>query len=202
MSDSIGYYSYLSGRTARFLAHQKRRGMSAAALDRLPKLPDLPEPIILQARLATQRDAINYANQAAQKNAPKPPRNKRGHFERVPRPPRAYRLNWSRTIDQPETKARIAAIVKICADAYNVCPADILCDAKNHWQARPRSVTIYLMRVVLRLGFPAIGAALERDHTTCFHAFRRCRWLRKNDVGFRQHYTAALLELRRQRLAK
>lgn len=61
-----GYYSYLSGKTARFLAHQERRGMSDGALARLPKRPHLPEPIILQPVLATKRHAINVTVQAAQ----------------------------------------------------------------------------------------------------------------------------------------
>ena len=36
-----GHYSYLTGKTARFVAHQRSRGMSAGALARLPKVSDL-----------------------------------------------------------------------------------------------------------------------------------------------------------------
>jgi hypothetical protein len=201
MTDDCGHYSYLSGRLARFRAVQEARGMSPAALARLPKGSNLPEPVVLRPVLATKRHAINHLNQEAQKALVRK-RGANGKFVASGQTPqRKTRIRWV-NYDPNINRSmppRVQQIVRACAEAFEVSPGDLLSGAKPNWIARPRFAAIRLMRVLLRFSLPSIGRVLGRDHSSCFHAFHRSRYLRATNADFRRRYHVALMALRRQR---
>lgn len=104
----------------------------------------------------------------------------------LPRPPRR-KSNYSTRIEN-----QIDAIIRACAQAYDVGAGELLSRAKPNWIARPRFAVVRLLRSNLRLSFPAIGQILNRDHTSVLIAFRRCRELRIGGEDYRHRYAVAV----------
>src|SRR6185437_400620 len=102
----------------------------------------------------------------------------------------------------PAMAARVRLVVQACADAFDLSYGDLMSDARAQWIVRPRFAAVRLLRVLLRLSFPSIGRALERDHSSCFHASARCWYRRGHDLEFRRRYRAALLKLRSEGLTR
>lgn len=164
MSDT-GHYSWLSGRTARFLAHQKRRGMSAAALERLPKVPKLPEPIVLQPVLATKRHAVNPIVQATQLAIQERKRRMKGKQKRrvklTTRVPKA--VPWAKDPDRAERLQRAKEIVALMAEISGIAVRDM--DARNRNQrfSLPRDVAAFLMMNLVSVPSGVIAEIFDYD---------------------------------------
>lgn len=79
---------------------------------------------------------------------------------------------------------------------YNLSSEDLLSKNREKRVALPRQIIMFLMRVELKMSYPAIGDELGgRDHTTAMHAYEKIFHGIEDDLKLKQE-----IELLRQRL--
>ena len=152
-SDSVGHAQAMFDRQARFHAFQRSRGMSEAALSRLPFPPKI-EPIGLQGYIATKADAGNLRKQQQARAWAKDRPRRSGRF--VSTANSGPRL----TEATDEDRARIAAIHDAVAKVFGVTFDSIrwggssrVCQARQH--------AVYLTREATCLTWERLSAFFE-----------------------------------------
>jgi hypothetical protein len=69
-------------------------------------------------------------------------------------------------------RAKIPAFILGVAKYYRLTATDLTGARRHSCFTNPRQVAMYIMRLA-GFGFPQIGAALNRDHSTVIHAFQK-----------------------------
>ncbi len=78
------------------------------------------------------------------------------------------------TINQPLKNIAPEAVIKAVADYYQIQVVDLTNKGRKKEIIEPRQVTVYLLRDLLDLSYPAIGDKLgKRDHTTAIYAYAK-----------------------------
>lgn len=89
--------------------------------------------------------------------------------------------------DSPLAQGPVERVLARVAAAFGVSVAELLGPQRLRTVLVPRQVAMYLVREVVRLSFPQIGAAFAgRDHTTVQHACRKVAEDLKTDPKLRQ----------------
>lgn len=80
----------------------------------------------------------------------------------------------SETLNQPLKNVSPDTIIKAVADYFQLPVADLASKGRKKEVIEPRQVTVYLLRELLDLSYPAIGDKLgKRDHTTAIYAYNK-----------------------------
>lgn len=80
--------------------------------------------------------------------------------------------------------APIEAVIRDAAAAARVTRGDILSEQRANTIARVRFAIIWTVRQVYHTSWPVLAHALNRDHTTIMHGYRRAKTLRQSDPFF------------------
>lgn len=94
------------------------------------------------------------------------------------------------------TRTTVAHIAQATSRHYGVTVLDIYGEFRDATIVLPRHVVMYLAREMSGYSFPRIAQALERDHTTIMHAYRKIKARLKSDKKLR-----ADIEAIKQRMA-
>ncbi len=90
----------------------------------------------------------------------------------------------------------MASVLAVVARIAGVAPARLLGPGQSRSLARPRHLTMYLLRALCGgASLPAIGHFLRRDHTTVLYGCRRAAALLDCDPGFRDWHDKACAAL-------
>lgn len=195
MSD-IGHYSWLTGRLSRLHAVQASRGMSAAALARLPQPPaTYNEPLPVRTVLATKRDAIRYDLQAKMLKV-QHERGAAGRFKPSPYA-KTRSLTWEKDPQRHNRLQRMNAIIEIVAKAGGVEGYQIRQkDARKRFTI-PRSLAIHLVRKLVEPPVYVIADAMGYSDvsTPRFHASKVRRRLEFGHQAVVEIHDRAMAEI-------
>lgn len=92
--------------------------------------------------------------------------------------------------------ARIADILQIASEIWDVHPRDLAGNDRFHFCVRPRQA-VYLVAREQGLSFPQIGRRLGRDHSTVLNGIGVCHKHMRADPNY-----AGKVEALRQRVAE
>ena len=90
----------------------------------------------------------------------------------------------------------MSSVLAAVAEASGTGAAHLLGPGQSRALARPRQLTMYLLRQhCVGASLPAIGHFMGRDHTTVLYGCRRAAELLARDTGFRELHERALSRL-------
>ena len=89
----------------------------------------------------------------------------------------------------------IRNIVNSVSEKSGVPIEALLSQKRSQKYARPRFIIYYLSRNLTKLSLPAIGRAIDRDHTSVMHGIERAEYLLENDQAFRALYRSIVEQL-------
>lgn len=117
-------------------------------------------------------------------------------------PPTPKQQGQAALAEQPRRvfKARSSVITDIVFAHFDVLKADILGPCRLKRFVYPRQVSMYLLRILLRLSLPEIGRIMHRDHTTVMHAVRKIIEAQTDEVKELQAQCVAAIEAQRARM--
>ncbi len=72
-------------------------------------------------------------------------------------------------------------IIEHCARHYKISPEDLKSDARRKEVTGPRKVTMFVIREILGLSFPKIGAIFGKDHSTAMYSIKSVENQLQND---------------------
>lgn len=87
-------------------------------------------------------------------------------------------------------------ILEAVAYSYQVTVDDITGPSRTHLVLRPRTAAAWLMRDLLTMPYPKIGAALNRDHATAMNLVKRAAREIARDRSFQQELDTMSLGIR------
>lgn len=87
-------------------------------------------------------------------------------------------------------------ILEAVAYSYQVTVDDITGPDRSHLVLRPRTAAAWLMRDLLTMPYPKIGAALNRDHSAAMNLVKRAGREVTRDRSFQQELDTMSLGIR------
>lgn len=176
-----GHMTLMHERLARFHEVQRERGMSAAALARLPKLPDAARRIELPPVVfATRKNARNPQQQARAKVTINERVRVRGKFAPRNLPPEVIaRGSYYRGETDPQELARVKAIA---GEVAKVCgiddPQRMLFSKRIRRFGLGRKITTKLAHDLVRMSIHRIADVMGVETTSIRYYLR---WLDENE---------------------
>jgi len=168
VSGETGYYSYLTGRTARFIAHQRARGMSASALARLPQVSEWDETFRLRPVLAKRPPFRPTAGMKSELSEAAKEQLRAAKCRELP-----FQIKWSGKADD-RTTARAKAIINEVASALNLEGYQLTATGNGRRFSFARQIAMYM---VMQYAKPSTESAAElfglRDGKTIRYALGR-----------------------------
>ena len=82
----------------------------------------------------------------------------------------------------------------VCTE-FGVTKREILSDRRQAHLVVPRRIIMYLLRTIVKLSFPVIGAFLGKDHSTVMSAVKKAEKRMRDDPAYRNCVNALIGKL-------
>lgn len=161
---------------------QQARGMSDAALSRLPKPPKAPEPIELKPVLATSRDATRFDISERSKQIAHD-RTTRGRFaEMIKATSPEFKVKWRDQSDMSARVGRAKAITGIVARLTGNTPEQLFLRPRGYKFKLAWQMAIYLSVQVTGIPLQRVDRLFNyiNNHHSSMHAIKRVQFLRNS----------------------